>query len=460
MVQMQTEQWPCRWGKRVIPRRMLSGALPLAVACVALMAISSVPAQANTLCVSPGGWGGCFSSIQKAIDAAAPYDTIRVRAGEYDEGVIISKPLSLIGEDEDNTIIDARGKPNGINIDGIDGSDHIVPQNIVVRDFTIKNADFEGILVTNAWYVSILDVSVVHNDRKLDASTATCPGLPAFETAEGFDCGEGIHFSGVAYSIVSKSKVVKNAGGILLSDDTGSTHDNLIANNYVADNPYDCGITLASHPPAMLTQSTTPLGVFNNTIFGNTSTRNGLAIEGAGAGVGIFDSVPGTRNSENVVIGNELTDNGLPGVALHSHAPGQNLDNNMIIGNYIAGNGKDTEDAATPGPTGINVFAVSPAYGVIIAQNTIRHEHDAVATNTAAQVTVHLNNLLAKTGVDNIGTGNVDATENWWGCRGGPTDGECSNVEGANVLFKPWLYRPFHVEQNHEDHEADHKDHH
>lgn len=27
----------------------------------------------------------------------------------------------------------------------------------------------------------------------------------------------------------------------------------------------------------------------------------------------------------------------------------------MIIGNYIAGNGADTDDTATPGPTGINI---------------------------------------------------------------------------------------------------------
>lgn len=142
----------------MFPRRVLGGILPLVVAVLALMAIASVPARASTLCVSPGGWGGCFSSIQKAIDAAAPYDTIRVRSGEYDEGVIISKPLFLIGDEHGSTIIDVRGKANGINIDGIDGSDHIVPQNIVIRNFTIKNADFEGILVTNAWYVTILDV--------------------------------------------------------------------------------------------------------------------------------------------------------------------------------------------------------------------------------------------------------------------------------------------------------------
>jgi hypothetical protein len=88
---------------------------------------------------------------------------------------------------------------------------------------------------------------------------------------------------------------MKNSGGILLSDDTGATHHNLIIANLVRNNPFDCGITLASHPPASLTGSTSPLGVFRNTIANNYSSGNGLQVPGAGAGIGIFDSVPGAQ---------------------------------------------------------------------------------------------------------------------------------------------------------------------
>src|SRR5260370_37002768 len=163
--------------------------------------------------------------------------------------------------------------------------------------------------------------------------------------------------------------VEHNEGGILLGDDAGATHDNLISANVVRENPFDCGITLASPSPASLTGSSSCMGVFHNTISGNESSRNGLAVAGAGAGVGIFDSVPGTKNYANVVINNKLTDNGLPGVAMHSHAPGQNLDDNTIVGNYIAGNGADTEAAAPPGKTGTNVFGVSPTEATIISHN-------------------------------------------------------------------------------------------
>jgi parallel beta-helix repeat protein len=192
---------------------------------------------------------------------------------------------------------------------------------------------------------------VINNNKSLNLSNQQnpCPGLPAFETLEGFDCGEGIHLSGVDHSVVGNNTAKHNAGGILLSDDTGATYQNLIIGNLAQENPFDCGITIASHPPAKITNSISPLGVFHNTIANNDSSRNGFQVPGAGAGVGIFDSAPGTQAYGNVVINNELKDNGLPGVALHSHTPNQNLNDNVITGNRISGNGADTDDAATPG---------------------------------------------------------------------------------------------------------------
>jgi hypothetical protein len=247
----------------------------------------------------------------------------------------------------------------------------------------------------------------------------------------------------------------QNSGGILLSDETGATHHNLIIGNSLRDNPFDCGITLASHSPAPLSpapqQSPTPFGVFHNTIANNDSSRNGLQVPGAGAGVGIFAPGPGNKAYANVVINNELKDNGLPGVALHNHAvapmntPAVNLNDNVIAGNHISGNGSDTDDAATPGPTGINVFGLAPITGTIISENVIDDEAVDIATNTPAQVNVHLNDLLdGNLGVDNIGAGTVDARENWWGCAGGPGNEECSAVKGLGVFFTPWLTQPIH----------------
>ena len=167
-------------------------------------------------------------------------------------------------------------------------------------------------------------------------------------------------------------------------------------------------------------------------------------MQGEGAGIGIFDSVPGTKNYANVVIGNTSTDNRLPGVAMHSHTPGQNLSNNVIVGNRISGNGPDSGDAATPAPTGINVFGVSPAQGTIISQNIISDEAVDLAVNTPAYIDAHLNDFFGrKIGIANLGTGSVDATENWWGCVQGASGRGCTSISGPNILFQPWLTSPF-----------------
>jgi parallel beta-helix repeat protein len=402
-------------------------------------------AAAATLCVNPSGTNGCYSHIQAAVDAASVGDTIQVASGTYRESVTIGKSLSLLGANASSTIIDATGLPTGINVDGLDNAGLA---NVVISGFTIENAKYEAIVVTNASNVTVWGNSIVNNNRSLDAAALTCDGIPDWETAEGFDCGEGIHLSGVDHSTVANNTITHNAGGILLSDDTGATHDNLITGNTTANNPYDCGITLASHPPAEVTGATSPFGIYHNTISDNVSSGNGVAIEGAGAGVGIFGFLPGAGVYGNVVIHNRLVGNGLPGVAMHSHAPGGNFQDNAIIGNYIAGNGADTEDAFTPGTTGINVFGVSAESGTVISQNIIKNENIGIAVNTPALIQAHLNVLLVKRfGVDNLGSNPVDATENWWGCPSGPGAASCSAAGGPGVTATPFLKQPVHSDK-------------
>jgi Right handed beta helix region len=374
-------------------------------------------------------------------------DTIDVAPGIYMEDVIIRTPLSLVGAGRGQSIINAVSRSNGIYIDGIDNPGL---SKVVVTGFTIENANFEGILVTNASFVTIWNNEVINNDRSLNISALKCPGQPAFETNEDFDCGEGIHLIGVDHSTVVDNTSEKNSGGILLSDETSATHHNLIIGNLFRNNPYDCGITLASHSPAPSSTLTSPPGVYNNTIANNESFRNGLKVPGAGAGVGLFAPGPGNKVYANVVINNQLKDNGLPGVAMHNHAsfpppaPPVNLNDNVIVGNRISGNGADTDDAATPGPTGINVFGVASITGTVITGNVIEDEADDIVAKGPGQVNVHLNDLLGgdiHIGVDNKGAGIVDATENWWGCPQGPDKGGCTTVSGA-VSFTPWLRHP------------------
>jgi parallel beta helix pectate lyase-like protein len=398
---------------------------------------------ASTLCVNPGGTGGCYASINAAVAAASANDTISVHAGTYAEDVIVNKPLSIVGENRANTIVDASGQANGFNVDGLNNPGLA---NATITGFTIQNANFEGIVITSASYVTVWGNHVVGNDKAL--SNESCPGLPSWETNENEDCGEAVHLSGVDHSVITSNNVEQNAAGILLSDELAVTHDNLVSYNSVHDNPDECGITLASHPPAPTRApartlpggQSGPWGLSHNTIFANVSYHNGYLV--GGAGIGVFDSIPGTSNVGNVIVGNVVHDNGHPGVAMHSHAPGQNLTDTIIAGNVSYNNGADDGDAATPGPTGINLYAVSPATGTILSQNTIRNEQVGIGVNTGTQVLANLNNIMVNglnIGLDNLGSGSVNATENWWGCPGGPGSNGCATISGDNVLYTPWL---------------------
>ncbi|MGO8813850.1 MAG: nitrous oxide reductase family maturation protein NosD [Terriglobia bacterium] len=435
------------------------------ITCAVLFAAFYGPATAtaaNTLCVNPNGSHGCYAKIQTAVDAALPNETINVARGTYTEEVLIGKPLSLIGAGADPSVIDATGLAHGIFVDGLD---YPGLNGVTIAGFTVKNALFEGILVVSASDVTIRDNQVVDNDKsqglEFTGAPMGCTGQPGngiYENDESGDCGGAIHLIGTVHSILSGNLITGNADGVLISDETAESRDNLLIHNAVKDNPLECGIVLASHPP-MGAIGSPHHGVHHNTVAENVSTGNGVKV--GGSGVGLFsDGIGQGRASENVIIRNTLTNNGLGGVALHTHVgpafglPADNMNGNMIIDNYIAGNLADQDDTATPGSVGININSGgggSPVYGTIISQNVIRDEDIDIAVNTPAQVDIHLNDLLGgKAGVEDVCaydgssacTGSIDTTQNFWGCPAGPGGPGCTTISGTDILFAPWLRQP------------------
>ena len=192
---------------------------PFKTALYGLAAIMGHSAIAATLCVNPAGNGGCYPNIGAAVTAASANDTIKVGAGVYAESVVITKPLSLIGAGVGATIINAKGESTGIYVDGIDNPGMI---GGLITGFTVMNANFEGILVSNVSYIVISENHVTDNNQSLNVAGAACPGLPAFETSEAMDCGEGIHLMGVDHATVAQNESDLNSqGGMLLTDETG-----------------------------------------------------------------------------------------------------------------------------------------------------------------------------------------------------------------------------------------------
>jgi parallel beta-helix repeat protein len=378
----------------------LAGSLGGSVLLLAgsLVVASGVAASSTTWYVSPTGASGAagtscatasFGTISAAVSAAAPGDTVVVCAGTYKEDVALSTALTLSGQGAATTTIDATGFDNGIKI---------TASNVIVSGFTVENATGEGILAQQPNPVKgpmiqgmqlytgqpIIDVVIGHNTVEnndqggLPANAATtkyaeCQGsgnVPG-------DCGEGIHLWSVANSQVLFNTVTGNAGGILLTDEFGPTHGNLIAGNIVTGNAYDCGITLPGHNLALNPQTHKLMpafgGVYDNVVRNNIVLDNGLL--GQGAGILIAAPVPGTASYDNVIEDNAIAGNGLAGVTMHSHAAGAFIGGNQVLNNLIGPNNMDGDTDVSPtadkAKTGILVWSAATPITVTISGNTI-----------------------------------------------------------------------------------------
>src|SRR4051812_40020617 len=137
------------------PRRALAGLCPglfrSAIGLTLVLALLGVPprtTQAAPLCVNTTGAGGCFTSIQAAVTAAASGDIITVAAGLYTEAVTIpsGKTLTLRGAQA-----------------GVDARTRSIPPNVAT----------ESIVTTNPTNSVIFSVQA--NDVEIDGFTMQGP---------------------------------------------------------------------------------------------------------------------------------------------------------------------------------------------------------------------------------------------------------------------------------------------
>jgi Right handed beta helix region len=352
---------------------------------------SATASAAGTSCATAN-----FSTISDAVANAVSGDTVVACPGTYAEDVVITIPLTLVGQ---SAIINATGLPgaptgailgqapyNGITIES---------SNVTVEGFKVKGAKGEGILAVNPNPVTgpvvggkqlftgtpLSGITIENNvvkDNDQGFNKARSPYFPCTPDG-GSDCGEGIHLLSVEDSFVLGNQSVGNSGGILLTDEYGPNHGNVVRRNYVVGNTKDCGITLPGHnlafDPSTGQLDPTFGGVYDNTVVRNVVMDNG--VEGFGAGVGIFAPETFTGSYDNTVLDNLIEGNGLAGISVHSHQANAYVNGNVFTDNTIGQNNVDLADGADPpGPadnetTGILVWSDATVYNVTIKGNTI-----------------------------------------------------------------------------------------
>lgn len=113
-----------------------------------------VRAEPKTWIVDDDG-SADFASIQEAVNAANPGDTVYVKNGTYYENVIVNETISLTGESKENTIVDGGGVAAVIIVE---------EDNVLVTGFMVRNSGWEyyydessGIFIDRASSCNISD---------------------------------------------------------------------------------------------------------------------------------------------------------------------------------------------------------------------------------------------------------------------------------------------------------------
>jgi PGF-pre-PGF domain-containing protein len=120
-------------------------------------------------------------TIQEAVYASHPGDSIYVKAGVYYENVIINKPVLLFGESPITTIIDGGEVGSAIKVQA---------NNVVIANFTIRNSD-RGLWLVVAGNVTVQNNNIIDNEH-------------------------GIFISGGSNNIINGNNITNNRCGIYL----------------------------------------------------------------------------------------------------------------------------------------------------------------------------------------------------------------------------------------------------
>lgn len=196
-----------------------------------------------------------FVTIQEAIDASNPGDTIIVNEGIYAEGQInVNKPLTLLANG--TAIIDGLQKGHVLIVSA---------NNVTIEGFTVMNSSrgwgLSGILLQKVQNCKVSGNIVINNTN-------------------------GIGIKGLGYNIVRDNLAMENRYGIGLY----GAHSHVVEGNILRSNLH--GIRL--------------YGSDQNVIQGNVAIENGVLLGELGIGIYLEGS---SRNSieENICINNRWT---------------------------------------------------------------------------------------------------------------------------------------------------------
>jgi parallel beta-helix repeat protein len=148
-----------------------------------------------------------YLTIQSAVNAASPGDTVYVKAGTYRENVQVKKALSIVGEGPQGTVIDGGNVRDVISV---------LADHVSITGFTI--CDDQHVSKGGWDYADIM----------LSASSCTISGNVLTDSFAGVDIS-----GSAADNSITRNNITANSAGLLLFE---SPHNNNITENIINNN--------------------------------------------------------------------------------------------------------------------------------------------------------------------------------------------------------------------------------
>lgn len=446
------------------------------LAALLFSALGTMPVSAAEISVP-----GDHSTIQAAIDAADPGDTINVASGTYDETITINKQLTVQSTDGAETTVIDRGNMNTTLVS-------ITADGVIFSGFTVQNAR-NGVSVTSSdntikdnvvadisrWSMTIRgENNLVENNVIRDqgswgterqprglflygAESVTATGNELINAGLSFqdildpldlwlshDIDETNTVNGkllIYWKQRSGESVPQNAGTVWLID-----CENIVVENLELKDT-ETGIYVAYGNGGNTIQ--------NNTVGGGDailSRRNGEWNIG-------WRGIIVRQSQSNMISGNTVLDT-RGGIEVRA------ADNNDIVANIVDGSREGIVVANSDGTAVVNneTSRCSDA-GVLLWSNVVEDtiiEGNNIFDNKIGIHFAHGHSFPSSTVLNNCIVGNtewgvqmtgdevIDGRDNWWGDPSGPSGGVADPETGVtadgtgdsvseNVRFDPWL---------------------
>ena len=392
-------------------KRKIFSVLFALVLLLSFSVVTAVPAMAAVLTVDTGSPNTPpnYHTIQAAITAASPGDTINVAAGTYNEDLTIpatKSNLELAGA-------------TGATIKGVSLSQwgvttipniEILADGVSIHGFTIQGPDPSGTLFAAGMIIGAQDVEIydnafeVNNANDTSALDDICQGIVTYNKL----AKPGVDVSGLSIhdnTFTHRGTGIYGYEGIYINRDVGTGAITIVDNTFTGD--ILRGITVERSKAL---------------ICGNTVIDTG---GGAWTGVLVMDIGgfygTGCEAQDSVSVTSNFIEGFSSGIKLGPSDQSQVLTNVNIIGN-------DVQNCT------VGILVRSSANGVIVNFNNITGN-----TSYGVQNTDDVNDL--------------DATKNWWGHASGPSGENGRVTKKGKVIGKgdavsnyvdwdPWLPQP------------------